>query len=108
MQINASILRGSYDILFFMSGINFADTIIIRRVANKGTRIVQEPLKSIGLFGEEAKQRDKARLKLAGDLMIMSSKGTTSLKASKILETDTPNPKCHYITTGKGTGRMRV
>ena len=108
MQVNAHILSDSYDILFSMSGINFADTIVIRRVANKGTKIVQEPLKSTGIFGEEAKKRDMARLKLAGDLMIMSSKGTTSLKASEVPETATPNPKGHYITTGKGTGRVKV
>ena len=82
--------------------------IVIRRVTNKGTRIVQEPLKSIGLRGDEAKKRDAARLKLAGDLMIMSSKGTTSLKASEIPETPTPNLKGHYITIGKGTGRMMM
>ena len=91
-----------------MVGINFADTIVIRRVANKGTKIIEEPVKPSIWTGKEFKQQETARLKLAGDLMLMSAKGTKRIRLSDMEETSTPDPTGHYITTGKGTGRIRV
>ena len=40
--------------------------------------------------------------------MIMSGKGTTHIRASEMKETKTPDPKGHYVSTGKGTGRIRL
>ncbi len=91
-----------------MAGINYLDTIVVRRVTNKGTTVVRTPLASVGLFNAASTQRDLDRLKLAGDLMIMSAKGTSKISANSVGHTTTPDIKGHYISTGKGTGRIKL
>ena len=91
-----------------MSGIDFADTIVVRRVINKGTTVVEEPLKKSSWTGSDFKKSETDRLKLAGDLMIMSGKGTTKIRLSEMKQPKTVLPRGYYITTGKGTGRMKL
>lgn len=91
-----------------MVGINFADTIVVRRTTNKGTKVVDEPVMPANFMGEENKKRNDERLALAGDLWIMSAKGTKRINLSKMSKTQTPNTKGYYITTGKGTGKIKL
>ena len=87
---------------------NFADTIIVRRSLNKGTSIIYGPTSPSEFMGDQNKQKTEERMKLAGDLWIMSGKGTSRIKLS---EMRTPKPvdiKGHYISTGKGTGRIKI
>ncbi len=91
-----------------MVGIDFADTIVVRRTTNKGTGIISEPVKKQNWMGEDFKKDQMERLKLAGDLMIMSAKGTKRIRLSEMESTKTPDTKGFYISTGKGTGRMQV
>jgi hypothetical protein len=55
-------------------------------------------------MGPEFKEQEVERLRLAGDLMIISGKGTTKIRLSDLQQTKTPDTKGHYITTGRGTG----
>ena len=91
-----------------MVGIDFRDTIIIRQSINKGTKIIETPLKKPNWQGEEFKKHQAERLKLAGDLMIMSAKGTSMIKLSKMQKSKTVDIKGHYITTRRGTARVRL
>ncbi len=91
-----------------MTGIDFADTIVVRRVINKGTTIIEEPLKKSGWNGADFQKTEADRLKLAGDLMIMSAKGTKRIRLSEMKQPKTVLPRGYYITTGKGTGRMKI
>ena len=89
-------------------GINFIDTIIVRRSLNKGTSITEKPTLPAEFMGEQNKQKSEDRMKLAGDLWIMSGKGTKKVKLSEMDETKTVDFKGHYISTGKGTGRIKL
>lgn len=66
------------------------------------------PVKPITFLGEEDKKRDLARLELAGNLWIMSGKGTTKIKLSDMQKSKSPEMKGFYISTGKGTGRIKL
>ena len=92
-----------------MTGIDFADTIVVRRVVNKGTKIVEERVdKSPTLFSDDLKKQGLERLKLAGDMMVISGKGTSKIRLSEMPETKVVLPKGLYISTGKGTGRVKI
>ena len=94
--------------MIIMTGINFQDAIIVRRSINKGTKVVEKPLEKPNWQGEEFKKHEEERLHLAGDLMIMSAKGTSMIKLSKMKKSKTFDIKGRYITTGRGTGRVRL
>ena len=90
-------------------GIDFADTIVVRRVVNKGTKVIKETKPVMPKnFQEEMQEQQLARLKLAGDMMIMSAKGTKKIRLSDLEKTKPVLPKGHYIVTGKGTGRIKL
>lgn len=90
------------------NGINYADTIVIRRTVNKGTKTIKEPLKTQNWTGEEFYDYEDNRLRLAGDLMIMSAKGTKAIRLSEI-DRKRPSPLNGYtISTGKGTGLRKI
>jgi hypothetical protein len=87
---------------------NFADTIVVRRSLNKGTSTIYGPTLPSEFMGDQNRQQTENLMKLAGDLWIMSGKGTSKIKLS---EMRTPKPvdiKGHYISTGKGTGRIKI
>ena len=67
-----------------MSGINFVDTVVVRRSLNKGTATTSEPTLPSEFMGEQNKQKTDERMSLAGDLWIMSGKGTTKINLSKM------------------------
>ena len=109
MNANAGSWYNNFIFTSFMGmGINFIDTIVVRRSINKGTASTSEPTKPAEFMGDENKQNSADRLKLAGDLWIMSSKGTSKIKLSEMNEPKAVNLKGHYVSTGKGTGRIKL
>jgi len=91
-----------------MTGINFTDTIVVRRNLERGTASTDEPTTPSEFMGAENKQKTDDRLKLAGDLYIMSNKGTTKIKLSELRQPKSVDIKGYYISTGKGTGRTKI
>ncbi len=89
-------------------GINFIDTIVVRRVLERGTSTTDAPVLPAEFMGKQNKQQSEDRLKLAGDLWIMSGKGTSKIKLSEMRKTEPVDFKGHYISTGKGTGRIKL
>lgn len=89
-------------------GINFLDTVVSRRSLNKGTSTTDEPTTPSEFMGAQNKQNTDTRMKLAGDLWIMSGKGTTKIKLSEMRAPKPVATKGLYISTGKGTGRTRL
>ena len=87
---------------------DFKDTVIVRRTINKGTKVIDETIKKANWTGAEFKKYEYERLKLAGDIYIMSAKGTKRIRLADIEQTNPTLPKGYYITTGKGTGRMKI
>ena len=87
-----------------MVGIDIADTIVVRRTVEKGTKIVQEKVQKLNFAGNEFKKYQKEKLKLAGDIGLASSKGTGIVHLSKMLETEVPSTKGLLMSTGRGTG----
>ena len=90
-----------------MTGIDFKDTIVVRST-NKGTSTISGPTAPSEFMGQQNKTNEEKRLKLAGDLWIMSAKGTTKIHLSEMEEEKKVDLKGHYISTGKGTGRIRL
>ena len=92
-----------------MTGINFADTIVVRHSLERGTTSEERPVLPIGFMGTETTKINEDRLKLAGNLMIMSAKGTKKIRLSDLEKPTLPADfKGHYVTTGRGTGRVRL
>jgi len=89
-------------------GMNFADTVVVRRSINKGTSIIYEPTSPSEFMGDQNKQQSQDRMKLAGDLWVMSGRGTSKIKLSEMRTPKTVDIKGHYISTGKGTGRVKI
>ena len=81
---------------------------VVKRVAGRGTAVVIEPFKAQCWTGNEFKKNEYARLKRAHNPRLMAARGTRSIRASDFAETKTPDPKGHYIITGRGTGRIRL
>lgn len=80
----------------------------VRRVVCRGTTTIFESFKSQNWTGEEFKQHEAQRLNLANNPLLMKSRGTDSIRAKDLVETSTPYPKGHYVTTGRGTGITRL
>ena len=91
-----------------MSGINFSDTIVVRHTLERGTASTDKPVLPAEFMGKETSKANEDRLKLAGDLWIMSAKGTSKIKLSEMRKTKPVDLKGHYLTTGKGTSRVKV
>ncbi len=81
---------------------------VVKRVAERGTNFFIEPLKDQNWTGSEFKKQENARLKRAHNPLLMAARGTSRIRASDFFETKTPDPTGHYITTGRGTGRIRL
>ena len=84
----------------------YEDTIL--RSINKGTSIISGPASPSEFMGPQNKKNDIERLKLAGDLAIMSAKGTSKIKLSEMNEPKKIDLKGYYISTSKGTGRIKI
>ena len=87
-----------------MVGFDIASTIVVRRTIEKGTKIVEEPLKKLNFAGVEFKKYQKGKLQIAGDIGLSSSKGTDLIHLSKMFETQIPSEKGLLMSTGRGTG----
>ncbi len=87
-----------------MVGIDIADTIVVRRTVEKGTRVVEERVKKLNFAGAEFKKYQKEKLKFAGDIGLASSKGTGIVHLSKMRETQIPSTKGLLMSAGRGTG----
>jgi hypothetical protein len=88
----------------FMSGFDIEDTIVVRRIVEKGTKIIEETAKKSNWAGQEYKEFQKEKMKLAGDIALVSSKGTGTVHLGKILETQIPSTKGRLLCTSRGTG----
>jgi len=91
-----------------MTGINFIDTIVVRHNVERGTSSEDKPVLPVEFMGKQTAKSNEDRLKLAGDLWIMSAKGTSKIKLSAMKKEKTADLKGHYISTGKGTSRVRL
>ena len=91
-----------------MTGVNFVDTIIVRQSIEKGTSSVEKPVLPAEFMGKKNSKSNEDRLKLAGDLWIMSAKGTSKIKLSEMHKEKTVDLKGHYISTGRGTNRVKL
>ena len=90
-------------------GINFIDTIVVRHNTERGTSSEEKPVLPAEFMGKQTSKANDDRLKLAGDLWIMSAKGTKKIKLSEMQKPVLPADfKGHYITTGKGTSRIKL
>lgn len=90
-------------------GINFIDTIVVRHNVERGTASEDKPVLPAEFMGKQTTKSNDDRLKLAGDLMIMSAKGTKKIRLSEMDKPTLPADfKGHYITTGKGTSRIKI
>jgi len=87
-----------------MVGIDIADTIVVRRSVEKGTKVIEEPVKKLNFAGKEFKKYQKQLQKAAGDIGLVSSKGTKTIHLSKMTETQIPSLKGLYLSSGRGTG----
>lgn len=89
-------------------GIDYRDTIMVRLTTHKGTKVVEEPLKGSSLYDQEFDTQEDKRLKLAGDLMIKSAKGTKKIRLGDLDRTKHILPKGMNISTGKSTGTRKL
>ncbi len=87
-----------------MVGIDIADTIVVRRTIQKGTKVIEERVKKLNFAGVEFKKYQKEKLKLAGDIGLSSSKGTGIIHLSKMYETQISSTKGLLMSTDRGTG----
>jgi hypothetical protein len=90
-----------------MSGIDFADTIVVRSTG-KGTDTIREPLKSMKWAGAEFKKSQDTKLEKIKGLKIASSKGTSKIDLTELYRTTVPKVEGRYISTNKGTGLLKL
>ena len=89
----------------FMPGIDFIDTIVVRRTVEKGTKIVPVTgIKPLKWAGKSFKESQQERLEKAGDPVLASGKGTQRIRLSSMMETQVPDTKGLTLLTGRGTG----
>ena len=86
-----------------MAGIDFADTIVVRRIIEKGTKVVEEKMKKLNFAGEDFKNYQKEKLNLVGDIGLSSGKGTGIVRLRELKETQIPSAKGLLMSTGRGT-----
>lgn len=91
-----------------MSGIDFVDTVVVRRSVEKGTKTIIEPVKSMKWAGNEFKQEQEAKLSKFGSLKIVSAKGTSMIDLTEMPRTTVPKLGGHYISTRRGTELLRL
>ena len=89
-------------------GIDFIDTKLIRQVSERGTCSSESPIKSVDFMGDENRKNNLDRLNLAGDMWIMNARGTSRIHLSEMKEPKVVDGKGKYISTGKGTGRIKI
>jgi hypothetical protein len=86
-----------------MVGIDIADTIVVRRVTEKGTKIVKEKLHTQNWAGKSFKEYERKKRDLAGNRGLASSKGTKVVRLNQMIETAIPDTSGLMISSGRGT-----
>jgi len=89
-------------------GIDFTDTIVARTNINKGTSTISGPVMPSEFMGDQNAKKIEERLKLAGDMWIMSAKGTSKIKLSEMLPPKKTDIKGFYVSTERGTARTQI
>lgn len=84
------------------------DGIKIRRVINKGTKIIEEEYKQPNWVGEHLYDHETSKISLAGDIMTTISRGTSKVRLHTLNRTRPSTPKGIMISTNKGTSRVRL
>ena len=88
-----------------MTGIDFVDTIVVRRAVEKGTKIIPvKGIKPLKWAGKSFKESQEERIKEAGDPVLASGKGTQRIRLSSMMSTQVPDTKGLTLLTGRGTG----
>ena len=88
-----------------MAGIDFVDTIVVRRAVEKGTKIISvKGIKPLKWAGKSFKESQLERLEKAGDPILASSKGTQRIRLSSMMTTQVPDTMGLTLLTGRGTG----
>lgn len=80
----------------------------IRRVINKGTKIIEEEYKRPNWAGEEFHDHETEKISLAGEMMISIAKGTSKVRLGTVNRTRPNTPKGIMISINKGTSRVRL
>jgi len=57
-----------------MVGFDIASTIVVRRTIEKGTKVVEEPLKKLNFAGAEFKKYQKEKLQIEETLVCQAQK----------------------------------
>ena len=91
-----------------MTGINYADTIVVHQNIEKGTASTDQPISRSEFMGKETSKINEERLKMAGDPWIISAKGTSKIKLSKMHKEKSIDLKGYHITSGRGTRRIQL
>jgi len=86
-----------------MTGMNFVDSIVVRRTINKGTKVVSEKVEPFNWAGKAFKEYEQKRLEKVGDIVLSTRKGTEQILLSSIPETHIPELKGHVLVSGRGT-----
>ena len=86
-----------------MSGIDFVDSIIVRRTIEKGTKIVTEKVEPLIWAGKKFKEYEQKRLEKMGDIELSSGKGTKKIFLNSMPQTQIPELKGHVLVSGRGT-----
>ncbi len=84
------------------------DKTRIRRVINKGTKIITEDLKKPNWAGEDFHDYETERFSLAGYTMISSAKGTHKVLLSNINRKRPIAPKGQTISSKRGTSLVKL
>ena len=82
--------------------------IKIRRVVNKGTKVIEEEYKQPNWVGEHLYDHETKRISLAGDIMTSIARGTNKIHLHKLNRTRPSTPKGIVISINKGTSRVRL
>jgi len=82
---------------------------VVRHSLERGTASEDKPVLPAEFIGKETTKRNEDRLKIAWNLMIMSAKGTKKIRLSDLEKPTLPAGfKGNHITTGRGTGRVKL
>lgn len=80
----------------------------IRRVVNKGTKVIEEELKQSNWVGEHLYDHETEKIYLAGDIMTSIARGTNKVRLNTLNRTRPKTPEGIMISINKGTSRLRL
>lgn len=95
-------------IIYVVHMVTSYDGIKIRRVINKGTKIIEEEYKQPNWVGGQLYDHETKKISLAGDIMTSIAKGTNKARLHTVNRTRPTTPKGIMISINKGTSRVRL